>query len=120
MQKQSSETDNFLNALRGRHTGIDSTLGDPGLYGAMSNYTGQSHLAPAAVSNIIPNSLFGAGVGALSGAYLLPLLGIASRPDNLLRTGALTGLGTGAALSALSSIAKYYLGKGAANYGQGE
>ncbi len=114
-----SETDKFLQALRSRHDRVYNALDDEGLYGAMSNYTGQSHVGDAVKSDLLKDTLFGAGTGAATTALILPALGIAMQPGAL-RTGALYGVGTGAALSALSSIAKYYLGKGASNFGQGD
>ncbi len=118
MIKHASETDKFLKALRGQHSGIYDSLGDQGLYGAMSNYTGDSHLTDAMLSGALPNALTGAGVGALSSAYLLPMLGAMVAPPNYYKAGALAGAGAGLGLGALSAIAKYYLGKGAANMGQ--
>lgn len=118
MQKISSETDRFLKALRGQHNNIYESLGDAGVYGAMSNYTGDSHLTRAMLSGAIPNVLSGAGVGALSSAYLLPMLGAAVAPPNYYKAGAIAGAGMGLGLGALSAIAKYYLGKTTAGMGQ--
>jgi len=118
MIKHASETDKFLKALRGQHSGIYDSLGDQGLYGAMSNYTGDSHLTDAMLSGALPNALTGAGVGMLSSAFLLPALGIAAAPPNYYKAGGLAGLGAGLGVGALGAIAKYYLGKGAANIGQ--
>ena len=115
MNKQSSETERFLKALRNRHSSIHDTLGDDGVYGAMSGYTGQSHLGDAIKNNMLSDALTGVGVGALSGAYLLPVLGAKKIPSNYFKAGGLAGLAAGAGLSGLTSVAKYYLGKGSAS-----
>ncbi len=117
MQKTSNETDNFLKALRSKHDRVNNTLGDAGLYGAMSNYTGQSHLTDAITSNLLDDTAFGAGIGALSGAFLLPAIGYPT-PDKFMRYGLAAGAGTGLGLSALNSLAKYYLGRNTADMGE--
>lgn len=114
-----SETDRFLNALRSNHPNVSRMLGDEGLYGAMANYTGQSHLGDAVKSDILNNALFGAGTGALTTSLIFPALGMAISPKAN-KYGLLYGAGAGAALSTLDSIAKYYLGRTASGLGQGE
>ena len=116
--KYASETDRFLKALRGQHSNIYETLGDPGLYGAMSNYTGSSHLLDAATSNALGNALAGGGVGLVTGPMLLAALNISEPPKSFGRASGIAGAATGLGLGALGAIAKYYLGKGAANVGQ--
>lgn len=117
MEKCSNDYRRFLDSLRLRHDKINTNLGDDGLLGAMSNYTGQSHLKDAITNNLLSDSVSGAGIGALSGAFLLPMLGY-QMPDKFLRHGAVAGVGAGLGLSALSSLAKYYAGKTFANQGE--
>lgn len=108
-----SDTAKLLEALRPRHARIDAVLGDDGLYGAMAGYTGQSHLGEAIKSDLLTEALTGAGTGALTTSLIFPALGMPiSAQAN--KYGLLYGAGTGAALGALSSIAKYYLGRGTA------
>jgi len=114
--KISNEMERFLAGLRGQHPNIDAVLSDPGLYGAMSNYTGQSHLYDAVAQDLGRNSLIGAGVGALSAPILFPLLGMAT-PGKVMRHGAVAGLVAGALGSGLSDIFRYYAGKGAGGIG---
>lgn len=118
MQKIASDTERFLNALRPRHDKINAYIGDSGLYGAMSNYTGQSHLKDALKSDMIGNAMLGLATGAISAPFMLPALGIATAPANYLRSGAAIGLGSAAAATALGNIAKYYLGKSTSKFGE--